>query len=180
MPGEKLLKPSLFQSTPSCGGRQGICCSGIPLPIVSIHALLRRATQRYFLSPKACAGFNPRPPAEGDGLRSAPHSRPSAVSIHALLRRATVVSIIGRVLLPRFNPRPPAEGDFQGRVRCNCLRPVSIHALLRRATIRWCDLVHLVQVSIHALLRRATPFPSFKVFLRRDVSIHALLRRATS
>ncbi len=55
---------------------------------VSIHALLRRATNMGYLIPIQVT-----------------------VSIHALLRRATGIR---RLILPcsgSFNPRPPAEGD---------------------------------------------------------------------
>ncbi len=78
-----------FQSTPSCGGRRAMRTNRFRRFFVSIHALLRRATNMGYLIPIQVT-----------------------VSIHALLRRATR-SLRRHAQKPAcFNPRPPAEGDW--------------------------------------------------------------------
>ncbi len=123
--------------------------------MVSIHALLRRATGRDYIrrnlrtfqSTPSCGGrpdwpisaataadgFNPRPPAEGDpltGKRSGLHPQ---VSIHALLRRATGISVLPRLIL-LFQSTPSCGGRHNTPIAGREWANVSIHALLRRAT----------------------------------------------
>ncbi len=177
-PTDAKLRRYSFQSTPSCGGRPR---HGLPHymgDIVSIHALLRRATSRIRMRwPSSSVSIHAL-------LRRATGRTPVSkmsdnVSIHALLRRATTYSCSGAMRSQCFNPRPPAEGDATSAVEPAVDTTVSIHALLRRATRLRAEVERLERVSIHALLRRATISQRTREALAR-VSIHALLRRATN
>ena len=152
----RLMKLTLFQPTPSRGGRPGTMtdrrrCGGCfnPRPHaegdggqrfravadrpVSTHALTRRATNRWMASCR-CGSFQPTPSRGGR-----PASRWAPVP--GVPRFQPTPSRGGRppgtrpwpTRASRFNPRPHAEGDDCRSVRC--LRPgVSTHALTRRAT----------------------------------------------
>ena len=101
--------------------------------IISIHALVKRATRSSGKEHRVQTYFNPRPREEGD-LRIPKTPSQSAISIHALVKRATgwsllpssnlfisihalvkraTINIHGSVFCERdFNPRPREEGDY--------------------------------------------------------------------
>ena len=103
-------------------------------PIISIHALVKRATLNDTTSSGTPADFNPRPREEGDGcvqnlasLYSYFNPRPreegdlratvkgagaSLISIHALVKRATENTAVYGKVHRYFNPRPREEGDI--------------------------------------------------------------------
>ena len=122
----------LFQSTPSWRGRLGSKTIIIARAIISIHALVKRAT-----------------------IQSNRLPFPISISIHALVKRATACSLTAYLLVSYFNPRPREEGDFptcrrkafhfhfnprpreEGDSRPSTQRTwkvISIHALVKRAT----------------------------------------------
>ena len=100
--------------------------------VISIHALVKRATNDTRRNQHSRKDFNPRPREEGDYTANSlaryeydfnPRPREEGdpaesysigyeeISIHALVKRATVhisPSGVGRV---HFNPRPREEGD---------------------------------------------------------------------
>ena len=79
--------------------------------IISIHALVKRATGLVFASYSVKHNFNPRPREEGD-----PFAKPLfADGLY-------------------FNPRPREEGDLCCHSVGVCLY-ISIHALVKRATL---------------------------------------------
>ena len=145
----------LFQSTPSYGGRRfspktfrsrPICFNPrprtegddkpvlVPMPVlVSIHALVRRATLFVRTSTKLPNRFNPRPRTEGDAVDEL-RAREVEVSIHALVRRATQLREAAYRVAEWFQSTP----SYGGRRWCDQGRrpgnTVSIHALVRRAT----------------------------------------------
>ena len=77
---------------------------------ISIHALVKRATNCSALEVTCESNFNPRPREEGDSERMRTYVS-GAISIHALVKRAT------RLLQTRLS----SHG-------------ISIHALVKRAT----------------------------------------------
>ena len=79
--------------------------------MISIHALVKRATQATPKYHHTYSHFNPRPREEGDidGFQTIGKY---TISIHALVKRATKNYLIG-----------------------NIFRIISIHALVKRATI---------------------------------------------
>ena len=100
--------------------------------LISIHALVKRATlNQAFLIIKGL-DFNPRPRKEGDTLLLS-FGRILVISIHALVKRAT-----------------------QGAVIATRNSPISIHALVKRATGLDKKFDALSDISIHALVKRAT------------------------
>ena len=56
----------IFQSTPSWRGRLRCWFISISFWVISIHALVKRATICQNISPKTHLNFNPRPREEGD------------------------------------------------------------------------------------------------------------------
>ena len=190
-----------FQSTPSCGGRPEHLRLVERETLVSIHALLRRATPGrgekgeahvsvsiHALLRRATISLPISQPIRGVSihalLRRATQGLQGAhtaqdVSIHALLRRATYIYDVYRHYTSCFNPRPPAEGDYC--ISSPALKGESFNPrppaegdapLHSEATLHH-------SVSIHALLRRAT-IHALLLSPSERVSIHALLRRATS
>ena len=100
--------------------------------IISIHALVKRATR--YCKPWIFGNlhFNPRPREEGD------------------LRLCVIC-----VIVLYFNPRPREEGD----TLCRALympQTISIHALVKRATNVLTTPSRTGDISIHALVKRAT------------------------
>ena len=189
----------LFQSTPSWRGRLGSKTIIIARAIISIHALVKRAT-----------------------IQSNRLPFPISISIHALVKRATTGYSFFAVRACHFNPRPREEGDclfanglsfgilfqstpswrgrqtrwqteyialifqstpsWRGR-RCDRLTDRSVKRF--QSTPSWRGrpfllyLVHpLLNISIHALVKRATlGFTSSEQI--STISIHALVKRAT-
>ena len=123
---------SLFQSTPSHGGRLMDLQGKHTRINVSIHALTWRATGSALSAVPISISFNPRPHMEGDIL-------PFSSKRHVF----------------RFNPRPHMEGDDESTF-IERTRSVSIHALTWRATYLFTFKNHSPIVSIHALTWRAT------------------------
>ena len=78
---------------------------------ISIHALVKRATERPHTFGDYGCDFNPRPREEGDKCK----------------RDSYKIKIY-------FNPRPREEGDRQRRLDLQQLN-ISIHALVKRATV---------------------------------------------
>ena len=103
----------LFQSTPSWRGRLAVEKTFRNPSYISIHALVKRATQGQYGTGEIVGDFNPRPREEGD-----------------LLMTITAVYLIWY-----FNPRPREEGDSI-RISENVYQIIiSIHALVKRATL---------------------------------------------
>ena len=129
-------KITLFQSTPSRGGR---------LPIHQFSALI----------PK----FQSTPSRGGrlDKLGLTPRS--AAVSIHALTRRATLSFSVLQLRIAVSIHALTRRATQLVRIH-RTKRNVSIHALTRRATYPCCLSSCYIIVSIHALTRRATIFAS--------------------
>ena len=100
--------------------------------VISIHALVKRATLDLQEKKKGAAYFNPRPREEGD-CRCVRCSFRKNISIHALVKRATAFSI-----------------------RSTNTNSISIHALVKRATASVMFSVTASAISIHALVKRAT------------------------
>ena len=143
---------------------------------ISIHALVKRATNGDCLLPDRQQDFNPRPREEGDSgyeckvcyrhyfnprpreegdLKAASEHQEEYISIHALVKRAT------------------GEGHIDA-----AYGGISIHALVKRATAKCLITMSRSRISIHALVKRATqkyPVRSAK----SRISIHALVKRAT-
>ena len=78
-----------FQSTPSWRGRRLCCFCCAACRVISIHALVKRATENYI---------------EMITLWD--------ISIHALVKRATLISSSSYSITVYFNPRPREEGDY--------------------------------------------------------------------
>ena len=148
--------------------------------IISIHALVKRATERCFRVLHCSCHFNPRPRKEGDAPAYKEWNRLNRISIHALVKRATVCYGKSRNVSVYFNPRPRKEGDRlclrRRRMACHFnprprkegdasrklilqIADISIHALVKRAT--WCNVCGNPEkmISIHALVKRATQNP---------------------
>ena len=144
--------------------------------VISIHALVKRATLFSRHSNTPISHFNPRPREEGDN-RAVLHHPLARISIHALVKRATNTALLQARSLKHFNPRPREEGDtaltavqrwtrdFNPRPReeGDDLVPeemwtnvISIHALVKRATRSKMSLSIISSISIHALVKRAT------------------------
>ena len=79
--------------------------------IISIHALVKRATLVILYVQGMEVNFNPRPREEGDGIDG-------------------IRGLSGLY----FNPRPREEGDELARWSVNNMYFISIHALVKRAT----------------------------------------------
>ena len=112
---------TVFQSAPPCGERRSRICraDGPSTVFQSAPPCGERRCRR--MAGRGSPGFNPRPPAESDLLRSlgqrlfqsagrATQSK-SHVSIRAPLRRATGRHYMSGCRIRCFNPRPPAESD---------------------------------------------------------------------
>ena len=101
---------------------------------ISIHALVKRATNRRALQKSTKFNFNPRPREEGDNkiCGFSPRTRDfnprpreegdlfengrlafATISIHALVKRATKAVILYSTNITNFNPRPREEGDVR-------------------------------------------------------------------
>ena len=78
--------------------------------IISIHALVKRATFISGIKWKYKEYFNPRPREEGDTVCAYIIIKLN-ISIHALVKRATLCWISSMLKLQDFNPRPREEGD---------------------------------------------------------------------
>ena len=102
---------------------------------ISIHALVKRATNFFRGDPYYPPHFNPRPREEGDSQRHQA-TVDVKISIHALVKRATAY--------------------FLGAVR---VQFISIHALVKRATNGISFQNDSIKISIHALVKRATRLP---------------------
>ena len=127
----------------------------MPLPNeVSIHALLKRATNNYNYTDPSTSSFNPRSPEESDvislakqyilhgsihallkraTLEEANKLLATKVSIHALVKRATNRPLRRKSFRRCFNPRSREESDLYALLD-QWARYVSIHALVKRAT----------------------------------------------
>ena len=123
--------------------------------VISIHALMKRATRLFSNFPRSSCDFNPRPHEEGDVVLSSLFFS-ALISIHALMKRATAHYWYIYIVIYNFNPRPHEEGDNCGALQksakfdfnprpheegdailcpfCKILLEISIHALIKRAT----------------------------------------------
>ena len=168
---------TIFQSTPSWRGRHWGRLFRLALDTISIHALVKRATDNTIKQVFQKIKFQSTPSWRGR-LNTAVHIRLlNAISIHALVKRATSHKRKPPSKADYFNPRPREEGDsfhclyynvplyFNPRPReegdlvfyhllYNTL--ISIHALVKRATCIIKVLSKSLQISIHALVKRAT------------------------
>ena len=114
--GRRLLNPKIciswrFQSTPSWRGRPKGGKIQLTATVISIHALVKRATYPNYRQGNLRLHFNPRPREEGD-------TRYTKQRHHK----------------EDFNPRPREEGDVFTKARYN-IDNISIHALVKRATL---------------------------------------------
>ena len=100
---------------------------------ISIHALVKRATDSHKRKCYRIRYFNPRPREEGDLRICRSPLRPAY-----------------------FNPRPREEGDVEISDDKIWNRIISIHALVKRATVSVPNIGTLFTISIHALVKRAT------------------------
>ena len=123
--------------------------------MISIHALVKRATFCVKIFTDFFDNFNPRPRKEDDYRQQAGHR-----------------------LMRDFNPRPRKEGDLKSQARKFAFA-ISIHALVKRATRFIVFIILYLRISIHALVKRATPGLNIPPW-RYAISIHALVKRATS
>ena len=102
--------------------------------VISIHALVKRATRNLVERDAGKVNFNPRPREEGDPVQARailtiPYFNPRPreegdlcdvnfkplmiiISIHALVKRATIIASKWLLCLLYFNPRPREEGDY--------------------------------------------------------------------
>ena len=122
---------------------------------ISIHALVKRATNITVSVELYSCHFNPRPREEGD---------------EPALRE--------RLPARNFNPRPREEGDACDLSYVHCDSVISIHALVKRATCPNCGAKMDKEISIHALVKRAT-IVAVRDYIVQNISIHALVKRAT-
>ena len=144
-----------FQSTPSWRGRHtGNVNKGSQI-LISIHALVKRATPKIFSS-----------------------IIPTAISIHALVKRATIADNdkdkTAIISIHALVKRATQVNDSLGSKLL-----ISIHALVKRATGTFSHSCFPCAISIHALVKRATCF-HFLFFYPIIISIHALVKRATT
>ena len=146
--------------------------------IISIHALVKRATHlsvyqtliNFYFNPRPrkegdsvkhhlsipCNYFNPRPRKEGDKAFSTVIVN-GTISIHALVKRATIRQQIHRKAWIYFNPRPRKEGDE------------GYSAFM------------LPSMNFNPRPRKEGDFAFMSAFPTHGViSIHALVKRATS
>ena len=143
---------------------------------ISIHALVKRATNRRALQKSTKFNFNPRPREEGDSERKGRGNR--LWNFNPRPREEGDRADICRLhTLSDFNPRPREEGDSVDGL-LSASRGISIHALVKRATYVGgrCPLEPII--SIHALVKRATEVKC-KCCKYHSISIHALVKRAT-
>ena len=112
--------------------------------LISIHALVKRATYVYITVYTILNNFNPRPREEGDSVK-----------------------VGDTIKINDFNPRPREEGDiiFKYFVLYNI---ISIHALVKRATLKTQRQPGGQEISIHALVKRATTKCHFYPNHRQD------------
>ena len=122
--------------------------------LISIHALVKRATSFHTGLVQYRQYFNPRPREEGD-VKRIDKAANQAISIHALVKRAT----------------------FCCKICCFC-HDISIHALVKRATMILKQQKLPQKISIHALVKRATNICGYEN-KSYYISIHALVKRAT-
>ena len=106
--------------------------------IISIHALVKRATIERKMIVGANRNFNPRPRKEGDSALSASgycHS-----NFNPRPRKEGDIVLIGGVIHHmHFNPRPRKEGDMGITIIKPVIINISIHALVKRATNGVCQ-----------------------------------------
>ena len=167
--------------------------------MISIHALVKRATKKVLPLLLSLCYFNPRPREEGDSF----HCLYYTVSLYFNPRpreEGDVLIMVYSYVPHDFNPRPREEGDTvmsvafssdiisihalvkraTGNTRNeNRNKKISIHALVKRATCYGMCVSRLNLISIHALVKRATFAPLFNITLSPFISIHALVKRAT-
>ena len=144
----------LFQSTPSWRGRRRYGHVEYPEWVISIHALVKRATRWTVWERWVYRHFNPRPREEGDLM--------------------TYGKTAGEEL---FQSTP----SWRGRPLHRSVRRryyISIHALVKRATASGTTLPTRSAISIHALVKRAT-IAHLCRHIQIFISIHALVKRAT-
>ena len=87
-------------------------CSGILIPYISIHSLVKRETSDKSASSSAPFHFNPLPRKEGDNTLFDCLFAGNLISIHSLVKRETQQQIIRQPPQNYFNPLPRKEGDF--------------------------------------------------------------------
>ena len=78
--------------------------------IISIHALLKRATFLTHKITPSVEDFNSRSPEESDLIENVLSDKES-ISIHALLKRATHIMPHLNIYASHFNSRSPEESD---------------------------------------------------------------------
>ena len=122
--------------------------------VISIHALVKRATFCQNIAIQHAIDFNPRPREEGDvalkvEVGSEPNFNPRPREEGDLIYQSALVCD------GNFNPRPREEGDNYDMCQSPC-RVISIHALVKRATKILKISTGAMFISIHALVKRAT------------------------
>ena len=126
-----------------------------PYDIISIHALVKRATSLK-------KSYHPKPSISIHALvKRATRCKHGSynffdISIHALVKRATQgrMGVCSRG--QNFNPRPRKEGDIHRFATAGETAIISIHALVKRATSEALQIFFKLAISIHALVKRAT------------------------
>ena len=122
--------------------------------VISIHAIVKRATFAPTISLADNCYFNPRPRDEGDRRQFLqrrktryfnPRPREEGDNRRTLQKSFKIY----------FNPRPREEGDSTCTALASASR-ISIHALVKRATIKVLKGCNTIFISIHALVKRAT------------------------
>ena len=123
-----------FQSTPSWKGRPNELSYYYGISNISIHALVKRATDVGTDAYKAAEHFNPRPREKGDmEVKNMDYSK--------MIFQST----------PSWKGRPYTL--YNGNVYYR----ISIHALVKRATLyQSANITEGAYISIHALVKRAT------------------------
>ena len=187
-----------FQSTPSWRGRLGDrSYSGAKL-IISIHALVKRATSNC--APlRSCFCISIHALVKRATLFLMHNILKSSISIHALVKRATDKSYtrfynrlfqstpswrgrLNRRALQKstkfnFNPRPREEGDLCVLCR-SFFSIISIHALVKRATFL-CLLFCRTLDYFNPRPREEGDYSPMYGLGFKYISIHALVKRAT-
>ena len=83
----------------------------LTISVISIHALMKRATSAIKPLVNLVLYFNPRPHEEGDVHVAVSLKLYAVISIHALMKRATCTIHPLQCVQLYFNPRPHEEGD---------------------------------------------------------------------
>ena len=151
--------------------------AGLTNKKISIHALVKRATNECHNHILAFVYFNPRPREEGD--KSETSSEPSHENFNPRPREeGDLFYRAPRYISENFNPHPREEGDQIDFFSILSDLYISIHALVKRATYGLAISGFTLSISIHALVKRATNCITL-CYNICNISIHALVKRAT-